>query len=162
MRRYWECFIFVLVVLLTSGHLVFAQSETIEDLISNSKRYDGKKVIVEGEAIGHLMKRGDHAWFNINDDTSSIGIWINSSLTDNMQYLGKHAVKGDWVRVDGMFYSHCSMHGGDTDIHADSMAIVRKGNAIKLTHDPTKVNILTLLTGLMVCLYIIKILKRQR
>ena len=162
MRRYRKCFIFVLVVLLISGRLVFAQSATIKDLISNSQRYDKKRVLIEGEAIGHLMNRGDHAWFNINDNTSSIGVWINSSLTDKIKYLGKHAVRGDWVRVDGIFYSRCPMHGGDTDIHADSIVIVRKGNAIKLTHDPTKVNILALLTGLMVCLYIIKILKRQR
>lgn len=148
--------------MLISNCLALAQSVKIEDLINDSSRYDGKRVLVEGEAIGHLMKRGDFVWFNINDNTMSIGVWANSELAAKLQYLGKHAVTGDRVRIDGVFHSHCSMHGGDTDIHADSMVVVKRGSIRKLAHDPKKVNILIFLTGLMVCLYAIRILKKRR
>lgn len=140
-------------------------SETIDtikinDLINNDKDFDAKKVIVEGEAIGHLMKRGNFVWFNINDKTNAIGIWANSELVTKIKYLGRHAVTGDRVKVEGIFQSKCPMHGGDTDIHADSIVVVKNGNLNQLSHEPKKVNVLVFLTGLLVCLYIIKILKK--
>jgi len=150
----------IFIFILSFAFNAFAQP-TIDGLIDNSKQYDSKKVLVEGEAIGHLMARGDHAWFNMNDGTASIGIWIDLELAGQLKHFGRHAVKGDQVRVDGVFNSDCFMHGGDTDIHASSMVVVKKGSAIQLTHDQNKVNILVFLIGLMVCLYIIKTLKRK-
>lgn len=162
MKKYIKYTICTFGFLLVFNGLSLAQSPTIKDLINNPQKYDNKKVLIEGEVIGHIMKRGDHVWFNINDTTTSIGIWAKAEIADKIQYLGKHAARGDLVRVDGVFYAPCPMHGGDVDIHADSLMVVKTGIAKQLSHNPRKVNILILLTGLMVCLYIIKILKRKR
>lgn len=134
----------------------------INDLINNDKEFDGKEVTIEGEAIGHVMKRGQFAWVNINDKTNSIGIWLNYELEKKIKYLGKYAVIGDWLLIDGIFHSRCPAHGGDTDFHANNLVIINRGSLKNLTYTQKKVNILLLLIGLLVCLYLIKILKKPR
>lgn len=160
--RYFQYIIYSLIILSTFGYAAWAQSVAIQDLINEVHKYDGKKVLIEGEVIGHLMKRGEHAWFNINDTTVSMGIWAKSEIADQIRFLGRHTVQGDLVRIDGTFYGRCPIHGGDADIHAHSMVIVRRGAKKELVYDQRKINLLLFLIGLMVCLYIIKTLKRQR
>ena len=150
------------IFLLIFSCFAFAQSIKIIDLVEGGRGYDGKEISVEGEVIGHLMKRGDFVWFNIDDQTASIGIWADFDLAAKIKYLGRHAVRGDRVRIDGKFHSHCPMHGGDTDIHAHRIVIVKRGAPQILTYDNKKVNILIFIAGALLCLYIIKILKRQR
>jgi len=160
--KFLKCLICSLVFLLIINCFAFAQSKKVIDLINKGRTYNGKTISIEGEAIGHLMKRGDFAWLNIDDKTASIGIWADLSLTTDIKYLGRHVVRGDRVRIDGVFHAHCPMHGGDTDIHADSIAVVERGFTKTLTHDSKKVNILIFLSSILLCLYIIKILKRGR
>jgi hypothetical protein len=154
--------IYILITLLVCANAVFADSLKMSDLIKNALTYDGKRVTVEGEAIGHLMQRGDFVWFNVNDNTNAVGIWATSNLAKDIKYLGRHAVIGDVVRVEGVFHLRCPGHGGDTDIHADKVIVTQRGSIRQLTHDPQKVNIIIFLTAILVCLYIIKILKRTR
>jgi len=162
--KMFACLRFIVIIfvfLFTFNDYALAQPQKVKDLINEDVRYNGKKVLVEGEAIGHLMKRGDFAWININDNTESIGVWISSELTDEIKYLGRHAVAGDWLRISGVFNSNCSLHGGDTDIHADGVLVLKRGSPNQLTHEPKKVVNLLFLIGLMICLYIIKILKKK-
>ena len=152
----------VLICFLAFIFAAFAQSSQIADLINEGTLHNGKRVVIEGEAIGHLMQRGDFAWFNVNDGTLGIGVWAPVELVSQIKFLGRHAVIGDQAKIEGIFNSHCAMHGGDTDIHADSIVVTTVGREKALSHDPKKVNILIVLIGIMVCLYIIKTLKRPR
>lgn len=162
MLKFSNILVVIMIFLFMFSNIASAQSVRITELINEASLYDGKSVSIEGEAIGHLMKRGDHAWFNINDGVTSLGIWANVEIANQIQYLGKHSVVGDRVKIDGIFNSHCAMHGGDTDIHAENLVIIERGNIRKLAYDSRKHNILLFLIGLMTCLYIIKILKRRR
>lgn len=152
------CFIGILIV----SHAVFAQSLTVGDLIKDGINYDGKRIAIDAEVIGHLMQRGDFAWFNINDGTNAIGVWTGFDLAKDIKYLGKHSVIGDTVRIEGVFHLRCPGHGGDTDIHADKITILERGSIRRLAYDPKKINILIFLIVILTCLYIIKILKRTR
>jgi hypothetical protein len=144
------------------GNSVFAQPIKINDLIEEARAYDGKRVVVEGEVIGHLMRRGNFAWLNINDTTNAVGIWATFDSAKDIKYLGKHAVIGDKVKVEGVFHLKCPGHGGDTDIHAESITIIDRGSPRHLAYEPKKVNIIIFLIAILACLYIIKILKRMR
>ncbi|MFC1709726.1 DNA-binding protein [Candidatus Omnitrophota bacterium] len=157
---YSKFYVAVLICFLAFVLAAFAEPTQVADLINEGTLYNGQRVVVEGEAIGHLMKRGDFAWFNVNDGTLSIGVWAPVGIASQVQFLGRHAVIGDQVKIEGVFNSHCSVHGGDTDIHAESIVVTEVGREKLLSHDPKKVNILIFLTGIMVCLYIIKTLKR--
>ena len=157
--RYLICSLVFLFILNCS---IFAQSVKIIDLIDRGDEYDDQEISVEGEAIGHLMRRGEFVWLNIDDRSSSLGIWVNFDLATQIKYLGRHAITGDWIKVEGVFHAHCPIHGGDTDIHADKITIVERGKRNILSHDPQKVNILIFLSSVLLCLYIIKILKKAR
>lgn len=122
---------------------------TFNDLVEKGKFFDGKTVKISGEAIGESMKRGSYTWINISDGTLPMGIWMKNEDADKVKIFGDYHHKGDVVEVAGVFYRACSEHGGDMDIHADSIVIIKKGESIVHALDHKKLNIsigLTVLT----------------
>jgi len=96
-------------------------------LLNNSFKYDGKTIEFRGEAIGEIMKRGKYAWVNIHDGQNAIGVFMKYEDAKKIKYLGRYLVKGDIVLVKGIFNRSCKVHGGDTDIHALEVQIVKRG-----------------------------------
>ncbi|MCJ7744807.1 MAG: hypothetical protein MUP40_00770 [Actinobacteria bacterium] len=117
----------------------------IKDLIENMKKYDGQTVTIGGEAIGDLMVRGTHTWFTVDDDpysnksieaggqlvgmsNMSMSVWAEKIDSEDIKILGGYKNKGDRVMVTGVFNRACHEHGGDTDIHAFSVEVIRPGH----------------------------------
>ncbi|KNZ43529.1 hypothetical protein [Acetobacterium bakii] len=124
------------VILLTVGLLLLftiaaIASDTIElnQLVENAAVMDGQTVIVKGEAIGEAMERGDYAWVNINDKTNAMGIWMKSDDAKKINVFGDYKHIGDTVKVTGVFNRACVEHGGDMDIHSDSVIVEAAGYA---------------------------------
>lgn len=103
----------------------------INDLIEHAKTMDGREVIVQGEAIGERMDRGDYSWVNINDGTNAVGLWLKKSEAEKVATFGNYKNKGDTIQVTGVFYRACNEHGGETDFHAESISIVKNGDLVK-------------------------------
>ena len=122
-------FIAVLSYCLLSGliEVASAQSVSSTELIQNAAQYDGKGIIYEGEVIGEVMKRNSGAWVNVSDGYNTIGVWVPHDLAAKIKYIGGYKVKGDIVQIRGLFNYACSVHGGDLDIHAESLRIVKSG-----------------------------------
>jgi hypothetical protein len=110
----------------------------------DGRRAGGKTVTIQGEAIGDLMVRGTHAWITVNDDVYSkrsieeggeligmsnagIGVWVSEQDGRRIEVFGGYKNKGSTVRVTGVFNRACEQHGGDTDIHAVSVLVLRQG-----------------------------------
>lgn len=110
----------------------FAVSSTVSstELIEKSKEYNGRTVDYTGEVIGDLMIRGDHAWVNVNDGSNAMGIWITVQQAADINNLGCYDVKGDEVRISGVFERACKEHGGDMDIHATTIEVLAKGHKL--------------------------------
>jgi lysyl-tRNA synthetase class II len=104
----------------------------INDLIENAKDLDELELVIQGETIGECMKRGDYSWFNINDGSNAIGIWINSAEVDNIKYYGNYKNIGDIVKITGIFYRACKEHGGEADFHATSLEVVESGHPVNI------------------------------
>ena len=108
--------------------------------------WNGKTITFHGEAIGEVMVRGDYAWIHLNDDSymvrnveegaklggynSGMAVWIPASLTGQIDTYGDYQHEGSIVEVDGVFNGACKEHGGDTDIHARSLRLLRAGHAV--------------------------------
>jgi len=106
---------------------VHANNYTINELIENGKRLDMNIVVLEAEAIGEVLERGDYAWVNVNDKTNAIGIWVTKEDASQLEYFGDYHHIGDQVRIIGQFHQACTEHGGEMDIHATAFTIVASG-----------------------------------
>lgn len=116
-------------------------------LVEEAKNWNGRKVIFTGEAVGEGMVRGQKCWIHLNDDAymwknieegaklggynSGQAIWVDAGLAGKITYYGNYLYEGDIVKVTGTFHSVCRDHGGDMDIHADTLEIVRIGHPVK-------------------------------
>lgn len=116
-----------------------AEYTNYNDLIENGKALDGKQVEIRGEAIKESMRRGDYTWINIGDGSNAMGIWLKNEEADKVKTFGSYKFKGDIVKVSGIFYRACGEHGGDMDIHGESLSIVEKGYKIDRVIDNSKV-----------------------
>lgn len=128
MHKQIKTLIIVLGLIVSFSECVYADDAVeINQLIENADDFDEQTVIVTGEAVGEKMKRGDHAWININDGTNAIGVWIESKDAEKIQYFGSYKYKGDTLKVTGIFNKTCEEHGGESDIHSISLEIKEKG-----------------------------------
>ena len=129
MRKLSAIVIAFLTIMITMSTPVQAQSEvvTINYLIDHAKELDGTTVTIQGEAIGERMDRGDYSWVNINDGSNATGIWMAKSVAEQISFYGDYTQTGDELLVTGTFYRACVEHGGEADIHLDTLKIVSQG-----------------------------------
>ncbi len=127
---------------------------SMADLLNDWEKLDGSEVIFRGEAIGDVMRRGDHAWVTINDDlysrearleagklrggNSGIGVWLPIAEAEKIEVLGRFGTVGDFVEVRGVFNATCLEHGGDFDIHAFSLTVIYPGREVDASPDMGK------------------------
>lgn len=140
----------------TSGPVIgTGGSVSSVDLVERPRDWDGKDVVFVGEAVGEVMVRGDHAWIHLNDDAyklanlqegaglagynSGAPVWIAADQAGAVQTLGDYKHEGDIVRVEGVFNAACAEHGGDMDIHATALSVVRPGHEVQDPVKPRKV-----------------------
>ncbi|MCM8823850.1 MAG: hypothetical protein NC822_04145, partial [Candidatus Omnitrophica bacterium] len=45
-----------------------------------------------------------------------------------VSFTGNYRYNGDWIEIKGIFNRACLQHGGDLDIHAKTIRIIRKGS----------------------------------
>lgn len=133
----------------------YAQTTSSSELIKDAKQYDGKNVVYRGEVVGDIMLRGEFAWLNINDGSNAIGIWIKKELINGIQHIGSYQAKGDVLEVSGVFNRSCPEHGGDLDIHAKSMRILRSGASIEHAVNNKEIRVALGLSCIMILVWLL-------
>ena len=139
---------------------VNANIYSLNDLIENGKEFDKKEVTVKGEAIGEALERKDYTWININDTTNAMGIYMTKEDANKVKTYGGYSKIGDTIQVSGQFNRACKEHGGDMDIHAKKVELVKKGEILKQTFPKTKVYIAAVSLIIVAILY--KIYKKEK
>ena len=122
--------IFTVLILLTTVYGLSTSHADVfssTDLINEAAKWDGEKVIYVGEAVTAVMDRGTYSWVNLNDGSNAIGVWTVARLLKHIKHTGDYRNKGDIVEVTGTFHRACKMHGGDMDIHAYGVKILKRG-----------------------------------
>ena len=149
------------ITLLVTGYwllvtVAFANPVSSTELIENAKKYDGQAVSFQGEVVGEIMSRGDFAWINIHDGQNALGIWAKSPLVTPITFTGSYKSTGDIIEAQGIFHRACLEHGGDLDIHADTLMVVKSGQKrVEVFHEGQKKLVLVLI-GAVVCLLILR------
>jgi len=108
-----------------------ALAVTGNDLVEDARFYDGARIEFTGEVIGDIMAREDFVWLNVNDGSRAIGVWAKKDLVKNIKTAGDYNNVGDRIKVNGIFNRACREHGGDLDIHAESIYLLEKGHPIE-------------------------------
>ncbi|HET6498224.1 MAG TPA: hypothetical protein VFH17_04120 [Coriobacteriia bacterium] len=125
------------------------------ELIEDPQRWDGQTITFRGEAIGEAMVRGEIAWLHLNDDgyqfksieegaplsgyNTGMPVVVPARLADEISVFGDYKHRGDIVEVRGVFNAACPEHGGDMDIHAESLRVVADGRDVPHPVRPWKV-----------------------
>lgn len=148
-------------VLLTACIAEAAPTVTAQELLENPEKYDGKTVIYQGEAIGDIMLRQGGAWINVQDKTASLGVFCPKDEVAKIKYTGSYKFSGDIISVRGVFHHFCSQHGGDTDIHAKKITLIREGKEVSHPLEPQKVKLSVVLVVIAIILAIVHLLIRK-
>jgi hypothetical protein len=124
---------FFLLLFILSISLYPAEKVKIRELYESGEKYNGKAVIVEGEVIGDLMGKGEERWINIKDESEdfAIGIIISKKEIEKIKNFGRYRIKGDVIKVLGIYNINCPKHYGERDIHALNIEIIKKGEKYK-------------------------------
>lgn len=129
MRR---CLFIIVMLLICMAPAALTEDVTCLKLIENAKVFDGSKVSITGEVIGDILVRGDYAWVNVNDKTSSLGTWIEMAKIDGLGIVpGRYDEIGTVVTLEGTFYRACAMHSGETDIHVEEIKLVETSKPVE-------------------------------
>jgi hypothetical protein len=156
------------IVMLSAGFMLsavllpkmcYSQPVSSVELINRAQQYDGQTVAYQGEVIGDVMARKDHVWINVNDGKNALGIWVHQRLAKDISFTGSYKSKGDVIEVTGIFQRSCVQHGGDLDIHAQTLRIVNPGRATAEGLNVGKQKVALILTGILLILWILTRLK---
>jgi hypothetical protein len=61
-------------------------------------------------------------------------------MAREVQLPGRYGQRGDTIQVTGMFNRACPDHGGDFDIHAERVTLLKRGGPIPHSVTPWKVS----------------------
>ncbi|MEN6419583.1 MAG: hypothetical protein ABFC73_11765 [Clostridiaceae bacterium] len=120
----------LLLLIVPAVSLAEAESVGSNDLIDRAKDYDGQAVVYEGEVVGDILYRGDYAWLAVSDGANTIGCYVTKAQAEQISFVGGYGKRGDTVRVEGVFHRACAEHGGDLDLHADTVKIITVGGLV--------------------------------
>ena len=142
----------------------FLYDTSIDALASADVFYDNTTVVVTGEVVGDRRSAGigsDSSWITLYSlkkgaaeqyNPTSIDVCVSNSLADTIDTYGRYGVRGTYVQVSGTYHLACADHDGLSDMHADSLSIVRKGAQQSNPFDVTMFlpGVIAVLAGLLV------------
>ena len=145
----------------TEQKTVFAQSLSSSELINHARDYDSKLIAYSGEVIGDVMVRGKFAWVNINDGQNALGAWMSAVLANEIKFTGSYKSRGDRLEIIGIFHRSCPEHGGDLDIHVNSVLKITEGRKIKENINFDKMSFGFILLGALFLIWILFLFKHK-
>lgn len=105
-----------------------------------------RSVRFRGEVVGAVLRRGEHAWVQLNDDVyavargplpahrdyqggnAGVGVRIPLALADQIEWVGDGQARGDVLEVTGTFHRVLQMTGDAAVIVADVGEVVQRGS----------------------------------
>jgi len=161
MKTNFKLILIILFLIFSLPASSFAQGLSSSELINNAKQYDGKLVTYSGEVIGEVMPRGEFTWVNINDGQNALGVWMSRSLAKEIKFTGNYKSRGDSLEIVGLLHRACLEHGGDLDIHAQSLRKVGNGRIVKEKLNSDKVSLSLILLGALFLIWILTLFKHK-
>jgi hypothetical protein len=157
----YACVAFLIAVFFSGKAVCLGQPVSSGELISRAKIFDNTTIVYSGEAIGDVMKRSDGTWVNVNDGANAIGVWMPPGTAGGVGVGGDFKHGGDMLEISGIFHRACDQHGGDLDIHAQSVRVLRPGGPVPCGIDKAKKDWAVKLLGVAAIIWILSLLKTR-
>ena len=98
------------------------------DVVAIDRARDGDVIRLSGEAIGEDLRAGaTHRWVNVLREGVAIGVWMTDADAAKVDAYGDHHHSGDFLEVVGTVNIGCEQHGGEFDVHAESVKVLLEG-----------------------------------
>lgn len=126
------CFVGLALVLASPGALAAGGPPRVSgtDLVTRAFYYNGRTIAFQGEVVGSPVDRGNDVWVNITDGSYALGALVPKADASHIHVWGSFWQVGDTVEVVGTFYRADSTTGGETDIHASSLIVLKPGHPV--------------------------------
>ncbi len=109
------------------AHGAAARESTVVEL-TTLEVADGTRVTFTGEVVSEALRDGeDRVWLNVLDGGVAIGVNMPAEMAEKVSVFGDHRNDGDVVRVTGVYNEACRTHGGDMDVHAETVDVLEQG-----------------------------------
>ena len=131
----------------------FIYDTSIGDLARADSYFDNQTVQVVGEAVGDAIRSGldgRHRWITLSaeGDSSTISVYMTSEQAAKVDTFGRYGAQGTTLQVEqaakvdtfgrygaqgttlqvrGTFYLVCPDHDGISDLHAEVVTVVSRG-----------------------------------
>lgn len=112
----------------------FIYDTSILDLSTADAYFDEQTVQIIGEVVGDNIKADNddaYRWITLvsqdSNSNANIIVYMNKSDTDKIDSFGKYKVTGTTLQVRGTYHLVCPEHDGLSDIHAEHVSVVVRG-----------------------------------
>ena len=112
----------------------FLYETSIADLAQADSYYENQTVLVSGEVTGDCVNdeiSANRCWITLQDDEDSpsiVAVVMDKSATEAIDTYGRYGQRGTMLQVRGTFHLTCREHQGMSDIHAEEVSAVAKGD----------------------------------
>jgi hypothetical protein len=86
---------------------------------------------------------------------------MNAAAAKEIKFTGNYKFRGDLLEIAGVFHRACPEHGGDLDIHAQSVRCIENGRVVKSGVNFGKVSLVLILLGVLFLIWILTLFKRK-
>lgn len=108
------------------------QFTTLAELLSASKKLDGKMVKFEGEAIGDVFNAGGkYRWLMVEDQGSALSVLVTQEQLSIVKNFGKYGVKGSRLMVTGVYHIADHDQAGELDVRAFELELLEDGGPVE-------------------------------
>jgi len=106
---------------------IYGEVISLKTLLTCPYKFDRKRVEVEGEVVGEVLKGNQGYWVNILSSGYNLGILVKDrELVKKIKNFGGYKQWGDIVKIKGVFYKEFP-RGGERCINAEKIEILQKG-----------------------------------
>ncbi|MCI8468148.1 MAG: hydrolase [Eggerthellaceae bacterium] len=120
----------------------FIYDTSIADLYSADSYLNNQTVQVTGEVVGDRINAefdDANCWIAlqaVDGSNSDIPVFMTKVASKAIDRYGAYGVRGTTLQVRGTFHLSCPEHDGLTDLHADHVSVVARGETLRDPLDP--------------------------
>lgn len=145
----------------------FIYDVSVKELANADSYLDGQTVQITGEVVGDRITaegESDYCWIVLQslEGDDEVSVFMPKSMSTMIDTYGVYGKRGTTLQVRGTFYLASDVHQGASELQAEHVTVVNKGETDVLPFHPYRMLLGTLLLAIGCILVIIYNYLRER